>query len=87
MNSVALPDWVEARLATAPAYIDKRGLAQLFTSLFGPISYRTVEDRPLTWQLHNGYAVTLTRTAVEAEYERFAAAPKYRTARAKVKTA
>jgi hypothetical protein len=69
--------------ARGRAYSDKRTLAKIFSELFGPISYRTIEDRPLTWQLHNGYAVTHTRTAVEAEYARFSASPKYRTARAK----
>jgi hypothetical protein len=84
MNSASsLPEWVERRLETAPVYSDKRGLAELFSSLFGPISYRTVEDRPFTWQISNGYAVTHTRTAVEDEYARFSAAPKYRAGRAK----
>ena len=53
------------------------------SSLFGPISYRTVEERPFTWQISNGYAVTNTRAAVEAEYSRFVAAPKYRAGRTK----
>jgi hypothetical protein len=59
MNS--LPNWIEQRLETAPHYSDRRGLAQLLTSLFGPISYRTIEGRPLTWQMSNGRAVTETR--------------------------
>jgi hypothetical protein len=81
MNS--LPNWIEQRLETAPHYSDRRGLAQLLTSLFGPISYRTIEGRPLTWQMSNGRAVTETRPAVEAEYTRFIAAPKYRGGQAK----
>jgi hypothetical protein len=84
MNSASsLPAWVEDKLKAAPVYSDKRGLAELLRNLFGPISYRTVEDRPYTWQISNGYAVTHTRTAVEDEYARFSAAPKYRSGRAK----
>jgi hypothetical protein len=82
-SSISLPDWVEHKLKDAPVHLDKRGLTELFKSLFGPISYRTVEERPFTWQLHNGYAVTNTRTAVEHEYARFVAAPKYRAGRTK----
>ena len=75
MTSISLPSWVEHKLEAAPVHSDKRSLAELLSSLFGPISYRTVEDRPFTWQISNGYAVTNTRAAVEAEYARFVAAP------------
>jgi hypothetical protein len=81
--AVLLPEWVKRRIETAPEYSDKRTLAQLFTECFGPISYRTIEDRPLVWQLHNGRAVTHTRTAFEAEFARFDAAPRYRAGRSK----
>jgi hypothetical protein len=83
MTSLPLPDWVERKLEGAPVHLDKRGLAELFSSLFGPISPRTVEERPFTWQLNNNRAVTNTRTAVEYEYARFVAAPKYRVCRTK----
>jgi hypothetical protein len=85
MNSASsLPEWVERKLEGVSVYSDKRGLAELLTDIFGaPISPRTVEDRPLVWQIYNGYAVTHTRTAVEDEYARFNAAPRYRSGRAK----
>ena len=38
MNSASsLPEWVERVLETAPVYSDKRAMAELFSSLFGPI--------------------------------------------------
>jgi hypothetical protein len=84
MTSISsLPSWIERKLEAAPVHSDKRSLAELLSSLFGPISYRTVEDRPFTRQISNGYAVTNTRAAVEAEYARFVAAPKYRAGRTK----
>ena len=84
MNSVSpLPEWLERVVETAPPFSDKRTLARLFSQCFGPISYRTVEDRPLIWQIFNGRAVTDTRAAFEAEYARFSAAPRYRSGRAK----
>ncbi len=83
MNSTSLPAWIERRLETAPHFSDKRTLARLFSECFGPISYRTVEDRPLVWQVYAGRAVTSTRAAFEAEYTRFSAAPRYRSGRAK----
>jgi hypothetical protein len=85
MNSEALPDYVERRLENAPVYSRKRQLAAIFTELFGPISHRTVESRPLVWRRVSGYgvAVTPTRPAVEAEYRRFAGAVEYRTGRAR----
>jgi hypothetical protein len=47
MNSTSLPAWVERKLETAPHYTDRRGLAQLFSSIFGsPYSHRTIEGRP-----------------------------------------
>jgi hypothetical protein len=78
-----LPDWVERRLETAPHYSDRRGLAQLHGQLFSPISPRSFEEWPLTWQLVNGRAVTNTRDAVALALARFQAAPKYRGGRAK----
>jgi len=84
MNSVLpLPEWIGRVVETAPHFVDKRTLAQLFSQCFGPISHRTVEDRPLVWQISNGRAVTETRAAFEAEYARFNASPKYRSGRAK----
>jgi hypothetical protein len=83
MSPSILPGWVEVKLATSPVYSDKRRLAQIISGLFGPISYRTIETRPLAWRIHNGKAVTETRAAVVAEWERFEASPEYRTARAK----
>jgi hypothetical protein len=78
-----LPEWVEAKVQVAPRYSARRGLAELLSELFGPISPRTLEDRPFTWRLSNGRAVTETRAAVEAEFVRFDAALKYRGGRAK----
>jgi hypothetical protein len=83
MTSETLPAWIEHVLETAPRYSDRRGLADLLTRLFGPTSHRTLEERPYVWQIHNGRAVTETRPAVEAEYARFIAAPKYRVTRTK----
>lgn len=83
MNSTSLPAWLERVVEAAPPFSDKRGLAKLFSECFGPISYRTVEDRPLVWQVYNGRATTDTRAAFEAEYARFSAAPRYRSGRAK----
>ena len=84
MNSVLpLPEWLERVVKAAPPFSDKRALAQLFSQCFGPISHRTVEDRPLVWRIFNGRAVTDTRAAFEAEYARFSAAPKYRAGRTK----
>jgi hypothetical protein len=82
-SAAPLPERIEHKLETAPHFLDKRGLAQLFTELFGPISYRTIEGRPLVWRIHNGRAVTETRAAVEAEYARFVASPEYRVGGAK----
>jgi hypothetical protein len=76
-----LPDWIERRIEGEPVHSDKRGLAKILSDLFGPISYRTVENRPLVWRMSNGKAVTPTRSAVEAEYRRFKASPEYRTRR------
>ena len=84
MNSASsLPEWLERVVGAAPPFSDKRTLAQLFSQCFGPISHRTVEDRPLVWQIFNGRAVTDTRAAFVAEFARFNAAPKYRAGRAK----
>jgi hypothetical protein len=83
MTAVVLPDWVEQALAGAPYNLDRRGLAELLSRLFGPISYRTIEGRDWVWRTHNGRAVTETRPAVEAEYARFIAAPEYRVIRTK----
>jgi hypothetical protein len=82
-SSVALPDWIERALDTAPEHSDRLALANLITHLFGPISRRTVEERPYTWILSNGKAVVRTRDAIAAEYERFVASPRYRGGRAK----
>ena len=82
-----LPARLERRLETAPHYSDRRGLAQLHNELFGPISPRTFEEWPLTWQLVNGRAVTNTRDAIALANARFQAAPKYRGGRAKCATA
>jgi hypothetical protein len=81
MNS--LPAWIEHVLETAPHYSDRRGLAEIFTRLFSPVSPRSLESRPYVWQISNGRAVTETRAAVEDEYARFIAAPKYRGGQAK----
>jgi hypothetical protein len=82
-DEAALREQVERVLKTAPVNSGKRGLAEICTLLFGPISYRTIETRPLTWRLHNGKATTPTRPAVEAELQRFLASPKYRSGRTK----
>jgi hypothetical protein len=87
VNSGILPSWVERRLETAPHYSDRRGLAQLHSELLGPLSPRSLEEWPLTWQLVNGRAVTNTRDAIALAYVRFQAAPKYRSGRAKSATA
>lgn len=79
MNSTSLPAWIERKLETAPHYSDRRGLAQLFSSIFGsPYSHRTIEGRPYAWKIINRRAVTQTRPAVEDEYARFTAAVEYR---------
>jgi hypothetical protein len=83
MNPESLPAWIERRLETAPHYSDRRGLAQLHSELLGPISPRTLEEWPVTWQLVNGRAVTNTREAIELAYRRFKDAPKYRASRTK----
>jgi hypothetical protein len=82
--TVSLPAWVERELETAPHNIDKRALTRLITRLFGPISHRTIEERPYKWRRFNNYAVTETRPAIEAEYARFIAAPEYRVVRKKI---
>jgi hypothetical protein len=76
-----LPAWVEKRLETAPEHSDRRGIAQIHTELFGPISPRSLEDWPLAWKLVAGKAVANTRDAITYAYERFQAAPRYRTKR------
>jgi hypothetical protein len=81
-----LPEWVERELALAPYNSDKRGLAELITRLFAPTSYRTVEERPLTWRRHNGKATTPTRPAIVSEYRRWKASPEYRVVRTPKKT-
>jgi hypothetical protein len=81
--SVPLPAYVERRLETAPHYSDRRGLAQLHSELFSPISPRTFEEWPLTWQLVNGRAVTNTRDAITLAWRRFQDAPQYRGGRKK----
>jgi hypothetical protein len=81
MSSTSLPAWVEDRLKTAPIHIDRHGLAQLHTELFGPLSPRSLETPatwPLTWRRVNGRAVCLTREAVELAWKRFENAPAYR---------
>jgi hypothetical protein len=83
MNLTSLPVWVESRLKTAPEHSDRRGLAQLHTELFAPISARTFEEWPLVWKLVAGRAVTPTRAAIALAYERFQAAPEYRAGRTK----
>jgi hypothetical protein len=83
VNSGILPSWVERRLETAPHYSDRRGLAQLHGELFGPLSARSLETWPLTWQLVNGHAVTNTRNAITLAHARFEAAPEYKGGRAK----
>jgi hypothetical protein len=84
MNSASpLPEWVERVVEAMPPFSDKRALAKGFSQCFGPISYRTVEDRPFVWRLYNGRATTDTRAAFEDEYARFVAAPKYRVGRTK----
>jgi hypothetical protein len=84
MNSASsLPEWVERVVETMPPFSDKRALAKGFSQCFGPISFRTIEDRPFVWRLYNGRATTDTRAAFEAEYARFVAAPKYRSGRTK----
>jgi hypothetical protein len=83
MTSPTLPDWVERELETAPIHIGKRDLARLLTRLYGPISHRTIEERPYVWRRFNNYAVTKTRPAVEDGYARFIAEPEYRGGRAK----
>jgi hypothetical protein len=83
MNSTPLPAWIERELKAAPHHLHRRGLADLVTRLFGPISYRTIEGRPYIWRISNGHAVTETRLAIQAEYERFIAAGEYRTVQAK----
>jgi hypothetical protein len=82
-----LPTYVERRLETAPHYSDRRGLAQLHTELFSPISHRTFEEWPLTWQLVNGRAVTETRPAITLAWQRFQDAPQYRGGRSKKEVA
>jgi hypothetical protein len=79
----ALPAWIEARLASAPHYSDRRSLAQIHTELFSPISPRTFEEWPLTWQLANGRAVTNTRDAITLAWQRLQDAPQYRGGRKK----
>jgi hypothetical protein len=79
----ALSARINRRLETAPHHSDRRGLAELHNELFGPISPRTFEEWPLTWQLVNGRAVTNTRDAIELAHARFQAAPKYRADRAR----
>jgi hypothetical protein len=83
VNSRILPGWVERRLETAPRYSDRRGLAQLHTELFGPLSPRTLETWPLTWQRVNNRAVTDTRNAITLAHARFKAVPEYKGGRAK----
>jgi hypothetical protein len=78
-----LPAWVEKRLETAPEHSDRRGIAQLHTELFGPISPRSLEEWPLVWRLIAGKAVANTRDAITYAYERFEAAPEYRAGRTK----
>jgi hypothetical protein len=80
---VKLPDWVEAEVALAPIHSTKKELADLISKLFGRISPRTVETRPLVWRVHNGKAVTETRPAIAAEWERFKTSPEYRVAGAR----
>ena len=81
MASASLPAYVERRLETAPEHSDRRGLAQIHTELFGPISARTFEEWPLPWRRVAGKAVTPTRGAIALAYERFQAAPEYKGGR------
>jgi hypothetical protein len=75
-----LPAWIEAHLKTVSPRSDRRGLAQLFSEIFGvPYSHRTIEGRPYAWKIVNGRATTETRAAVEDEYGRYEAAVEYRT--------
>jgi hypothetical protein len=83
MNPAVFPAWIERRLEMAPHYSDRRGLAQIHSELLGPLSPRSLEEWPLTWQLVNGRAVTNTRDAIALAYARFQAAPKYRGGRTK----
>ena len=78
-SATPLPPHIERAIETAPHDLDRRGLAALFTEIFGtPYSHRTIEGRPYTWRILNGRALTPVRPAVESEYRRFDAAPQYR---------
>jgi hypothetical protein len=86
MKSV-LPEWVEREIANEPKHVDKRKLAQIVTRLFGPISHRTIEQRPYRWRRFNNYAVTPLRPAIEAEFARFDSALEYRAGKSKKEVA
>ncbi|MBD0271526.1 MAG: hypothetical protein ICV73_06310 [Acetobacteraceae bacterium] len=50
-------------LAAYPVRMDRRGLAAFITKEFFPISPRSLEKWPLTWQRVNNKAVSLTAEA------------------------
>jgi hypothetical protein len=82
-TSAPLPMWIEKALESEPVNSDRPGFARFHTRVIGPISPRTLEDWPLTWQRVNGKAITNTRAAITLAWRRFQDAPPYRVTRKK----
>jgi hypothetical protein len=84
----ALRDRAEAVIRREPPFATKRRLAEVIEEVTGaPISYRTIETRPLPWRIHNGKALTPTGPAIRGEVERVLASPEYRVTGAKAPAA
>ncbi len=75
----AIPDTPD--LSTLPVRVDRRTGAELVTKFFFPLSPRTLEVWPLTWQHVNGYAVCKTAELFDEAQAKLDAAPPIRGGR------